>query len=50
MSLLRRKISFSLMRSILLCVRGSRGKIVSQVELNVASDTEISELLPEVHE
>ena len=29
MSWLRRKISFSLMRSILLCIRGSRGKMTS---------------------
>ena len=38
------------MRSTLLCLRGSCGKIVNQVELNVANDIEISEVLPKVHE
>ena len=38
------------MRSILLCICGSRGKIVNQEEMNVASDIEISELLSKVHE
>ena len=38
------------MRSILLCVRDSRGKIVNQEEMNVANDIEISELFSKVHE
>ena len=50
MSWLRRKISFSLMRSILLYIRGSRGKIVNREEMNVANDIEISESLLKVHE
>ena len=45
MSWLRRKISFSLMRSILLCIRGSLGKNVNQEEMNVANDIGISESL-----
>ena len=49
MSWLRRKISFSLMRSILLCIRGSRGKNVTQEEMNVANDIEINESLSKVH-
>ena len=50
MSWLRKKNSFSLMRSISLCIRGSRGKIVSQEKMNVANDIEISELFSKVHE
>ena len=50
MSWLRKKNSFSLMRSISLCIRGSRGKIVNQEKMNVANDIEISELLSKVHE
>ena len=50
MSWLRLKISFSLMRSILLCLCGSGDKIVNQEEMNVANDIEISELLSKVHE
>ena len=50
MSWLRQKISFSLMRSILLCIRGSNGNIVNQEEMNVANDIEIRELLLKVHE
>ena len=50
MSWLRRRISFSPMRSILLCIRGSRGKKVNQEEINVANDIEISESLSKVHE
>ena len=38
-----RKISFSLMISILLCTRGSPGKNVNQEEMNVANDIERSE-------
>ena len=49
MSWLRRKISFSLTRSILLCIRGSRGKNVTQEEMNVANDIEINESLSKVH-
>ena len=49
MSWLRRKISFSLMISILLCTRGSPGKNVNQEEMNVANDIEISESLSKVH-
>ena len=49
MSWLRRKISFSLMRSILLRIRGSRGKNVSQEEMNIANDIKISEPLSKVH-
>ena len=47
---LRRKISFLPMRSILLCIRGSRGKNVNQEVMNVANDFEISESLSTVHE
>ena len=50
MSWLRRKISFSQMRSILLCIGGSRGKNVNQEEMNVVNDIEISESLSKVHE
>ena len=50
MSWLRRRISFSPMRSYLLCIRGSRGKNVNQEEINVANDIEISESLSKVHE
>ena len=50
MSWLRRKTSFSLMRSILLCIRGSRGKNVNQEEMSVTDDIEISESLSKVHE
>ena len=50
MSWLRRKISFSLMRSILLCIRDSRGKNVNQEEMKVANDIEISESLSKVYE
>ena len=50
MSWLQRKISLQLMRSILLCIRDSRGKIVNQEEMNVANDIEISESLSKVHE
>ena len=50
MSWLRQKISFSPMRSVLLCIRGSRGKTVNQEEMNVGNDIEISELLSKVHE
>ena len=42
---LRRKISFLLMRSILLRIRGSHGKNVNQEEMNVANDIEVSESL-----
>ena len=38
------------MRSVLLCIRGSRGKIITQEEMNVANDIEINELLSKVHE
>ena len=38
------------MRSILLCISGSRGKTVNQEEMNVANDIEISESLSKVHE
>ena len=37
------------MRPVLLCIRGTLGKIVNQEEMNVANDIEISELLSEVH-
>ena len=50
LSWLGRKISFSLMRSILIFIRGIRGKIVNQEEMNVANDIQISELLSKVHE
>ena len=50
MSWFRQKISFWLMRSILLCIRGSRGKNVNQEEMNVANDIEISEPLSKVRE
>ena len=50
MSWLRRKISFSLMRSILLCTRDSRGKNVNQEEMKVANDIEMSESLSKVYE
>ena len=50
MSWLQRKTSFSLMRSILLCIRGSRGKNVNQEEMSVTDDIEISESLSKVHE
>ena len=50
MSWLRRKISFLLMRSTLLCIRDSRGKNVNQEEMKVANDIEISESLSKVHE
>ena len=50
MSWLRRKISFSLMISILLCIRDSRGKNVNQEEMKVANDIEISESLSKVYE
>ena len=49
MSWLRRKISYLLMRSVLLCIHGTLGKIVNQEEMNVANDIEISELLSKVH-
>ena len=47
---LRGKVSFSLMRSILLCIRGSRGKNVNQEEANITSDIQISESLSTIHE
>ena len=50
MSWLRRKTSFSLMRSILSRICGSRGKNVNQEEMNVANDIEASESLSKVHE
>ena len=50
MPCLPRKISFSLMRSILWCIRGSRDKNVNQQEMNIANDIEISESLSKVHE
>ena len=50
MSWVRRKISFSLMRSILLCILGSRGKNMNQQEMNVTNDIEISEPLLKAHE
>ena len=50
MSWLRRKTSFSLMRSILLCIRGSRGKNVNQEEMSFTDDIEISESLSKVYE
>ena len=37
------------MRSILLCIPGSRGKIVNQEEMNVANDIKISESLSKLH-
>ena len=49
-SRLQRKTSFSLMRSILLCIRGGCGKIVNQEEMNVANEIEISKSLSKVHE
>ena len=50
MSWLRRKISLSLMGSILLFIRGNRDKNVNQEEMNVSNDIEISESLSKVHE
>ena len=50
MSWLRRKISLSLMGSILLFIRGNREKNVNQEEMNVSNDIEISESLSKVHE
>ena len=50
MSWFRQKISFWLMRSILLRICGSRGKNVNQEEMNVANDIEISESLSKIHE
>ena len=49
-SRLQRKTSFSLMRSILLCIRGSCRKIVNQEETNVANEIEISKSLSKVLE
>ena len=48
MSWLRRKISFSLIRSILLCVRGSRGR--NSDEVNVTENIEMSESLSTIYE
>ena len=50
MSWLRRKFSFLLMRSVLLCVRGSSSKNVNQEEINVAIEIKMSESLSKVHE
>ena len=50
MSWLRRKFSFLLMRSVLLCVRGSSSKNINQEEINVAIEIEMSESLSKVHE
>ena len=50
MSWLRRKISFSLMRLILLCIRGNRGKNVNQEEANITNDIQMSESLSTIHE
>ena len=50
MSWLRRKISFSLMRSILLCIRGNRGKNVNQEEANITKDIQMSESISAIHE
>ena len=50
MSWLRRKISLSLIGSILLFIRGNRDKNVNQKEMNVLNDIEISESLSKVHE
>ena len=50
MSWLRRKISLSLMGSILLFIRGNRDKNVNQEEMNVSNDIEISESLSKIHE
>ena len=47
MSWLRRKISFSLIRSILLCVRGSRGR--NSDEVNVTENIEMSESLSTIY-
>ena len=38
------------MRSILLCILGSRGKNMNQQEMNVTNDIEISEPLLKAHE
>ena len=50
MSWLRRKISLSLIGSILLFIRGNRDKNVNQKEMNVLNDIEISESFSKVHE
>ena len=42
--------NFSLMRSILLCIRGSRGKNVNQEEANKTSDIQMSESLSAIRE
>ena len=47
---LLRKISFSLMKSILICIRGSRGKNVNQEEANITNDIQMSESLSTIHE
>ena len=48
MSWLRRKLSFSLMKSILLCVRGSRGRKSNDV--NVTENIEMSEYQSSINE
>ena len=50
MSWLRRKTSFLLMRSILLCIHDIPGKSLNQEEMNVGNDIEMSGLLPTVQE
>ena len=50
MTWLRQKIYFSLMRSILLCIRGSRGKNVNQEEANITNDIQMNESLSTIHE
>ena len=49
-SWIRRKIFFSLMGSILLCIRGSCGKNLNQEEMNVTNDIKTSESVSTVHE
>ena len=50
MSWLRRKISFSLMRSILLSIQGSRCKNVNQEKANITNNIQMSESLSTIHE
>ena len=50
MSWLRRKISFSLMRTILLSIQGSRCKNVNQEKANITNNIQMSESLSTIHE
>ena len=50
MSWLRRKTSFLLMRSILLCIHDIPGNSLNQEEMNVGNDIEMSGLLSTVQE